>query len=147
MFKDPHWKCWKYSPPAARTMRLLGFIQPCISQVSRVHMDLLLDLFSSSAMQMENHSGQKDIFWLDTAEFIGRVCSLRGMNKEESKLKVGIIYSKSFLKVSPKTMVDYYVDFKLHRSSLSVFAFKFSGAKRMLLQAPETHLNRQEICI
>ncbi len=36
----------------------LGFIQPRISQVLRVHKDLLLDLFSSSAVQMENQSGQ-----------------------------------------------------------------------------------------
>ncbi len=57
---------------------------------------------------------QRDIFCLDTAEFLDRVCSLRGMNKEESKVKVGINYGKSFLKVSPKTMVDDYNDFKLH---------------------------------
>ncbi len=43
------------------------------------------------------------------------------------------------------TIVDYYNDFKLHQSSPSDSAFKFSGAKRMLLQAPETHFNRQEI--
>ncbi len=43
------------------------------------------------------------------------------------------------------TMVDYYNDSKLHQSSSSGSAFKFSGAKRMLLQAPKTHLNRQEI--
>ncbi len=67
------------------------------------------------------------------------------MNKEESKIKVGINYGKSFLKVSPKTMVDEHNDFKLHQSSPSGSAFKFSGAKRMLLQAPETHCNRQEI--
>ncbi len=76
------------------------------------------------------------IYCLDTAEFIDRACSLRGMNKEESKVKVGINYGKSFLKVSPKTMVDYYNDFKLHQSTPSGSAFKFSGAKRMLLQAP-----------
>ncbi len=34
----------------------LGFIQPRISQVLRVHKDLLLDLFSPSAVQIENHS-------------------------------------------------------------------------------------------
>ncbi len=67
------------------------------------------------------------------------------MNKEESRVKVGINYSKSFLKASPKTMIDYYNDFKLHQSPPSGSAFKFSGAERMLLQAPETHLNRQEI--
>ncbi len=50
---------------------------------------------------------QKDIYCLGTAEFIDRVCSLRGMNKEESKVKVGINYGKSFLKVSPKTIVDH----------------------------------------
>ncbi len=48
---------------------------------------------------------------MGTAELIDRVCSLRGMNKEESKVKVGINYGKSFLKVSPKTMVGYYDDF------------------------------------
>ncbi len=69
---------------------------------------------------------------MDTAEFIDRVCSLRGMNKEESKVKLGINYGKSFLEVSPKTMVDYYNDFELHQSSPSGSAFKFSGAKRML---------------
>ncbi len=42
------------------------------------------------------------------AEFIERVCSLGGMNKDESKVKVGIDYGKSFLKASPKTTVDYY---------------------------------------
>ncbi len=67
------------------------------------------------------------------------------MNKEESKVKVGINYGKLFLKVSPKTMVDCNNDFKLHQFSPSGSAFKFSGAKRMLLQASETHLHRQEI--
>ncbi len=67
------------------------------------------------------------------------------MNKEESKAKVWINYGKSSLKVSPKAMVDYYNDCKLHQSSPSGSAFKFSGAQRMLLQAPEKHLNRQEI--
>ncbi len=67
------------------------------------------------------------------------------MNKEESKVKVGINYGKLFLKVSPKTMVDCYNDFRLHQYSPSGSAFKFSRAKRMLLLAPETHLNRHEI--
>ncbi len=67
------------------------------------------------------------------------------MNKEESKVKVGINYGKLFLKLSPKTMGDYHNDFKLYQSSPSGSAFIFSGAKRMLLQAPETHLNCQEI--
>ncbi len=65
------------------------------------------------------------------------------MSKEESKAKVGIDYGKSFLKVSPKTMVDNYND--LHQSSPLGSAFKFSGAKRMLFKVPETQLNRQEI--
>ncbi len=43
------------------------------------------------------------------------------------------------------TMVDYYNDSELHQSSPSGSVFKFSGAKRILLQAPETHFNRQEI--
>ncbi len=38
--------------------RSLGFVQPRISQMLRVHKDLLLDLLSSSAVQMENYSGQ-----------------------------------------------------------------------------------------
>ncbi len=67
------------------------------------------------------------------------------MNKEESDVKVGINYGKSFLELSPKTMVDYHNAFKLYQSSPSGAAFKFSGAKRTLLQAPETHLNCQEI--
>ncbi len=37
---------------------------------------------------------KQDIYCLDTAEFIDRDCSLRGMNKEESKVKVGINYGK-----------------------------------------------------
>ncbi len=43
---------------------------------------------------------KKDISCLDTAEFIEMGCSLRDMNKDESKVKVGIDYGKSFLKVS-----------------------------------------------
>ncbi len=62
---------------------------------------------------------------MGTAKFITRVCSLLGMNKEESKGKVGINYA--------------------NQSSPTDSAFKCSGAKRMLLQAPETHLNRLEI--
>ncbi len=58
------------------------------------------------------------------------------MNEEESKVKVRINYCKSFLKVSPKTIVDYYNDFKLHQSSPSSSAFKFSRY---------TQLNCQEI--
>ncbi len=58
---------------------------------------------------------------------------------------MGINYGKSFLKVPTKTMFDYYNDFKLHQSSPSGSASKFSGAKKTLLQAPETPLNRQEI--
>ncbi len=42
-------------------------------------------------------------------------------------------------------MIDHYNDCRLHQYSPSGSAFKFSGAKRMLLQASETHLNRQEI--
>ncbi len=56
---------------------------------------------------------KKDIYCLDTVEFIEGVCSLRGMNKEESKVTVGINYGKSFLKLSPKTMVDHFNDIKL----------------------------------
>ncbi len=67
------------------------------------------------------------------------------MNKEVSKVKSWINYGKSFLKVSPKPMANYYKNFKLHHSSPSGSAFKFTAAKRMLLQAPEAHLNRKEI--
>ncbi len=67
------------------------------------------------------------------------------MNKDESKVKVGINYVKSFLIVSLKTTVDYCNNFKLHQSSPSDSAFRFSGAKRMLLQAQETLVNRQKI--
>ncbi len=88
---------------------------------------------------------KKDIYCFDTAEFIDRVCSLRGINKEESKVKVGLNCGKSFLKVSPKTMVDYYNNFKLHQFSPSGSTFKFFGAKRMLLHTPETHLTHQDI--
>ncbi len=83
---------------------------------------------------------------MDAAEFIDKVCVLRRMNKEKLKVKVGISYGKSFLKVSPKTKIDYYNDFKLHQSSPSGSAFKYSGAKRMLRQAPETHIARR-LCI
>ncbi len=56
------------------------------------------------------HSGQfvakRTFFCLDTPSFIDRICSLRDMNKNESKVKVGIDYNKSLLKVPPKTTVD-----------------------------------------
>ncbi len=84
---------------------------------------------------------KKDIFCLDTAN---RVYFLRGMNKGESKVKVGVNYGKSFLKMSSKIMVDYYNGFKLHQSSPSGSALKCSGAKRRPLQARGAHLNRQE---
>ncbi len=67
------------------------------------------------------------------------------MNKDKSKVKLGINYGKSFLKGSPKTTVDYCNDFELHQSSLLGSPFKCSGAKRVLRPAPETHLNRLEI--
>ncbi len=111
-----------------------GFIVGCISIFSRVNGKLQRPI-----------RAKKDIYCLDTAEFNDRVCSVRGMNKDESKVKVGINYGKSFLNLSAKTMVDYLTDFKLHHSSPPGSAFKFSGAKRMLLQAPEIHLNRQQI--
>ncbi len=80
---------------------------------------------------------RKDIDCLGPAHFIDRVCSLRGMKKSR-KSKWGSISVNRLL-------VDYCNDFKLHQSSPSGSAFKFSCVKRMLLQAPETHLNRQEI--
>ncbi len=79
---------------------------------------------------------------MGTSELIGRVCSLRSMNNDKSKVLVGIDYGKSFPKVSPQKTVDYGND--LEFSSLSS-AFKFSGTKRMMLQVPETHFNRQGI--
>ncbi len=78
---------------------------------------------------------KKDIYFLDKAEFIDRGCSLLGMNKGESKVKMGINYGKSSLQMSPKTMVNCYNDFQLHQFSPSGSAVKFSGAKKMLLQA------------
>ncbi len=42
---------------------------------------------------------------MDKAEFVFSVWSLRGMNKDESKAKVGINYGQSFFKVSPKPTV------------------------------------------
>ncbi len=60
---------------------------------------------------MENHTGKfvpkKDIYCLGTDEIIDRVCSLRGMNTDESIGKVGIDYGKWFLKVYPTTTIDY----------------------------------------
>ncbi len=49
---------------------------------------------------------KKDIYCLDTAEFIGRVYSLRRMSKDDSKYHVGNAYGKLSLKVPPKTTVD-----------------------------------------
>ncbi len=40
---------------------------------------------------------KKDIYYLDMANFIDRVCSRRGMNKEESKVKIAINYGRSLL--------------------------------------------------
>ncbi len=85
---------------------------------------------------------KKDIYCLDMAEFIDRVCFLRGINKDKSKVKMMINYGKWFHKVSPKTTADYCNDFEMHQSSLSGSAFKFSCTKIMMLQAPEAHLNR-----
>ncbi len=77
-----------------------GLIGPHILQALRACKDLFLDLFSFSTVQMENHHGQSVpktvIFCLDTFNFIDRVCSLRGMNKDDSKIKVGMDYGQSF---------------------------------------------------
>ncbi len=86
---------------------------------------------------------KKDIYCLDTAEFIDKVRSLRGMNKEESKVKVGVNYGDSFLKVClprqwPITTMT--LDC-INPLQLALF----SGSKRMLLQAPGSRLNRQEV--
>ncbi len=55
-------------------------------------------VFSRANRKPQRPIGAKqDIYCLDTAEFIVRDCSLRGMNEEESKLKVGIKYGKVFL--------------------------------------------------
>ncbi len=101
---------------------------------------------SANGKQQEPIRAKKDIYCLDTTEFIDSVCSLRSMNKEESKVKVGTNYGKLFLKVSSKTMADYYNDFKVHQFPPSGSAFKFSGAKRVLLQAPKT-LNSPGNCV
>ncbi len=63
-------------------------------------------------MKIENHSGQfvpkgTSIVWT-----LDRICSLRDMNKDESKFKVGIDDCKAFLKVSPKTTVVFCKAFK-----------------------------------
>ncbi len=47
------------------------------------------------------------IYCLDTAEFIDRVSSLRGMNKDESKIEVVIGYGKAFLQVSHTITDDF----------------------------------------
>ncbi len=71
------------------------------------------------------------------------------MKKDQSKIKVGIDYGKSFLKVSLTITDDYCNNFESRQSSPLGSAFKLSGAKRTMLlavcQAPETHLNLQEI--
>ncbi len=59
--------------------------------------------------------------------------------------KWGTITANRSSKCPPKSTVDYFSDFKLYQSSPSGSALTFSGAKRMLLQAPKTHLNCQEI--
>ncbi len=129
-----------------------GFIQPRISHVLGARKDLFLDLFSSSNVQKENHHGQlvpkTVIYCLDLTDFIDRVCSLRGLNKAVSKIKVRIDYGKLFLKVSLTISDDYYNNFESCLSSPSGSAFKLSGAKKTMLlavgQAPETHFNLQE---
>ncbi len=45
---------------------------------------------------------KKDIYCLDTTEFIDRDCSLRGMNKEDSKVKVGLIAADRSSKCSSR---------------------------------------------
>ncbi len=71
------------------------------------------------------------------------------MNMEDPKIKVRFDYGKSFLKVSLTITDDYCNNFESRQSSPWGSAFKLSGAKRMMLltvfQAPETHLNLQEI--
>ncbi len=73
----------------------------------RVHKDL----FSPSAVQMENHSGQFKpkghlLFGHDRIHWQGLLPT--GHEQGRVKRQRGINYGKSFLKVSPKTMVDYY---------------------------------------
>ncbi len=71
------------------------------------------------------------------------------MNKDESKIKVGLDFAKSFPKISLSITDDYYNNFESRQSSTLVSALKLSGAKRALLlavcPAPETHFNLQEI--
>ncbi len=88
---------------------------------------------------------QKDIYCLDTAEFIDRVCSLRDMNKRESKVKVGINYGESFLKVcaprqwSTTTMTLNCINPLRRALPLS---FRVRKGCRFMHQR---HINRQEI--
>ncbi len=76
---------------------------------------------------MENHHGQLVpkivIYCLDTADCIDRVRPLRGINKDESKIKVGIDYGKSFLKVALTITNDYCNNFESRQSSPSGSAF------------------------
>ncbi len=60
---------------------------------------------------------KKDIYCLDRADLIDRVCYIWGINNDVSKVKVWIAYGKLFLKVSHKTAFDYCNDLKLLQSS------------------------------
>ncbi len=83
----------------------LGFVQPRISQVLRVHKDLLLDLFSSSAVQMETHSGLFEPNW--TSIVWARPKSLTGFDpygawtRKSRKSKWGSITLNRSLKWPP----------------------------------------------
>ncbi len=70
------------------------------------------------------------------------------MNKDDSKIKVGMDHCKSFLKVS-LTITDEYCNSFESVSSPSGSAFKLSDAERTMLLAvchpPETHFILQEI--
>ncbi len=117
---------WIYSAPHFAQVFIVGFIF-VFSRVNEKPQRII--------------RAKKKIYCLVTAEFIDRVCFQRDMNKDESQVKVRIDYSKSFNKASPKATVEYCQDFKLQHSSPSGSAFKL----RIMLQAPEKHLNRQAI--
>ncbi len=107
--------------------------------------DLLLDLFSCSAVQMENHSGQFLYLLFRHGRIHWTGLLPRGMNKDESKkIKVEIDYGKSFIKASSKATVDY--------CRLWITSFPFAElclnvlrCDRIMLQAPEIPLNPQEV--
>ncbi len=66
--------------------KIMGFI---LSRTRRGSDNVLAIVFN-----IERMCTKKEIYCFDKAEFIERVCSPRGMSKNESKVKVGINYDK-----------------------------------------------------